>query len=194
MLMADVMSITLSVVGFLLFQQGLWLLSRALWPRRFAATTERARRNPVASFLVGLPVTGVAILLVVVAGKAFGAVGQVAAFTIFVLFWIYANVGVAGFISHIGHRLPSPADEARPWAVTVRGGVVLELSWLPPIIGWPGLLFASIILGAGAMTLSFFKIRQPVPAFSPPADAIRPDPAIEMTSAYTIREPAETLR
>jgi hypothetical protein len=194
MLMADVMSITLSVVGFLLFQQGLWLLSRALWPRRFAVTTERARRNPLASFLVGLPVTGLAMLLVAIAGKAFGAVGQVAAFTLFVLFWIYANVGVAGFVTHIGQRLRSPADDARPWAATVRGGVVLELAWLPPIIGWPGLLFASIILGAGAMTLSFYRIRQVAPAPSPLPAAIETESAVPTTPAYTVREPAEALR
>ena len=197
MLMADVLSITLVILGFLLTQQGLWLLSRALWPRRFAATTERARRNPAASFLIGLPVTGVAVLLVALAGNAFGAVGQVAAFALFVLYWIYANVGVAGFVTHLGQRLKSPADDARPWAATVRGGVVLELAWLPPILGWPGLLFASIILGAGAMTLSFFRVKEPasetvVP--TPLRSSMVPPAAIEATPGYIVREPAEALR
>src|SRR6266516_7053806 len=127
MLMADVLSITFSIVGFLLAQQGLWLVSRALWPRRFAAATLRCRRNPVASFGVGLPVTAGTILLITIIGKRFGAIGQIAAFTLFVLFWIYANVGVAGLVTHIGQRLQSPADDARPWAATVRGGVVTEL-------------------------------------------------------------------
>jgi hypothetical protein len=193
MLMADVMSITLIIVGILFFQQGLWLLSRALWPRRFARSTERARRNPVASFFVGLAVTGLALLLITIIGKGFGAVGQGAAFTLFVLFWIYANVGVAGFVTHLGQRLRSPADEKRPWAATVRGGVVLELSWLPPIIGWPGLLFASVILGAGAMTLSFFGMRESIPAPSPLPTAIEPDPALEMTRTYTVRQPVEAM-
>jgi hypothetical protein len=194
MLMADVMSITLIILGFLLAQQGLWLLSRALWPRRFAAATLRCRRNPVASFLVGVPVTGLVVLLVNVAGKALGAVGQVAAFAIFILYWIYANVGTAGFVTHVGQRLSSPADEARPWAATVRGGVATELAWLVPFVGWFGILPVSIVLGAGAATLSLFKAKErkepTAPLGMPPAH--EEPPATPM--GYAAHEPAEVLR
>jgi len=63
----------------------------------------------------------------------------------------------SGFVTMIGERLASPADMGRPWRATVRGGVALELTYLVPIIGWFGVLPASMILGAGAMTMSLFK-------------------------------------
>lgn len=164
MLMADVMTVTLVILGFLVSQQGLWLLCRALWPRRFAAATARCGRNPVASFLVGLPVTAVAMALVAFAGNAMGAAGQVAAFALFIGYWVYANLGTAAFVTHVGQRLASPADEARPWAATVRGGVATELAWLVPIVGWFALMPASVILGAGAVTLALLRPKEPAPS------------------------------
>jgi len=89
-------------------------------------------------------------------GKSFGAIGQIAAWIFAGLFVFYAGVGTSGFVTLIGQRLASPSDLNRPWRATVRGGVALELSCLIPIIGWLGIFPASIILGAGAMTLSFF--------------------------------------
>ena len=157
MLMADVMLWTLVIVGFCLAQQGLWLLCRALWPRRLAAATERCATRPVVSFLVGLPVTAAAVAAVAIAGNALGAVGQALAFAGFIAFWVYANLGAAAFATYVGQRLTSPADLARPWAATVRGGVALELAWLVPVVGWLGVFPVSIVLGTGAVTLAMFS-------------------------------------
>ena len=192
MLMADVFSITLIILGFLLAQQGLWLLSRALWPRRFAAATVRCRRNPVASFFVGLPVTAAVVVLFAVLGNKLGAAGQVAAFAVFVLFWIYANIGTAGLVTHVGETLKSPTDRDRPWAATVRGGVVTELAWLLPIVGWPVLLFASIVLGAGATTLSWFRVK-PRSELTAPAEAMSQDMSLPRQPGSVLGEPAEAL-
>jgi hypothetical protein len=197
MLMADVLSITLSILGFLLAQQGLWLISRALWPRRFSAATLRCRRNPVASFVVGVPVTAAWLVLVAVVSRWFGAAGQIASFALFILYWIYANVGTAGFVTHVGQHLASPADEARPWAATVRGGVATELAWLVPFVGWFGVLPVSIVLGAGATTLSLFcakeRVESPVQSGTVfPHPGAAHEPALPV--AYAQHEPAEVLR
>ena len=181
MLMADVMLWTLVIVGFCLAQQGLWLLCRALWPRRLAAATERCARRPVVSFLVGLPVTAAAIAAVAVAGNALGAVGQALAFAGFIAFWVYANLGAAAFATYVGQRLTSPADLARPWAATVRGGVALELAWLVPVVGWVGVFPVSIVLGTGAVTFAIFSRRRGAEAHATDVaqgaahDANRPD-------------------
>jgi hypothetical protein len=184
MLVADVLSITLAVLGFLLSLQGLWLLCRALWPRRVAAAAARCGRSPVTSFLVGLPVTALVAVAVGAAGKALGAAGQAIAFGVLCLYMVYAHTGVAGFVTHLGRRLPSPADEARPWAATVRGGVVLELAYVVPLVGWFVLLPASVILGAGAMTLSFFRIKS-VPDRDGEAATPPPMPAATHGHVYT---------
>jgi hypothetical protein len=193
MLMADVMIWTLGIVGFLLAQQGLWLLCRALWPDRLAAATERCRRRPVVSFLVGLPITAAVIAGIAVAGNALGAVGQAAAFAGFILFWVYANLGTAAFATYLGQRLASPADLARPWAATIRGGVALELAWLVPIVGWIGLLPASIVMGTGAVTLAMFA-RKAQPQAQPTEVTPPPLPHFAAPAAYHIPEPAEALR
>ena len=65
------------------------------------------------------------------------------------LFVLFASTGVAGLATTIGHRLPSPADADRPWKATIRGGIVLELAYLVPFLGWFVLLPGSLILGAG---------------------------------------------
>jgi hypothetical protein len=170
MLLGDVAAIALSIIGFLLSLQGLWLLCRALWPGRLRRTAECSRRW-LRCLCVGLPVTAFAIALAVFVGKSFGAIGQIAAWVFAGIFAFYAGVGTSGFVTLIGQRLASPSDLDRPWRATVRGGVALELTCLVPIIGWLGILPASIILGAGAMTLSLFT--------SEPARPPRPDADFE---------------
>jgi len=155
MLLGDVAAIALSIIGFLLSLQGLWLLCRALWPSRLRKTAECSRLW-LRCFFVGLPVTAATIVLAIFIGKTFGAVGQIAAWVFAGIFAFYAGVGTSGFVTLIGQRLASPSDLDRPWRATIRGGVALELTCLIPIIGWLGILPASIILGAGAMTLSLF--------------------------------------
>jgi hypothetical protein len=157
MLLADDVAIALSIIGFLLSLQGLWMLSRALWPTRVQNASFRVHRNGIASFFLGLVII---VAVIVAAGSAakLGAPGQFFAFALGSAFVVYANVGVAGLATHIGRRLPSPSDTDRPWRATVRGGVALELAYLVPIVGWLGLLPISLILGAGANTLAFFAL------------------------------------
>lgn len=159
MLLASVFAWPLFIIGLLLSFQGLWLTSRALWPARVQAAAGRCRRNGVASFFVGLPIVAIAIVFSVAVGRAGGAPGQILAFFVAGLWFVYANVGIAGLATHIGQRLASPADADRPWRATLRGGIALELAWLTPVPGWVALLPISIILGTGAATLSFFRPR-----------------------------------
>lgn len=157
MLMADVLAIALSVIGFLLSLLGLWLLCRALWPRRVESAAARCRSNAIACFITGLLVTLVTVVVAVGLATRFGAPGQIMAFIVAFLYMIYAGIGMAGLATHVGRRLMSPVDAARPWRATVRGGITLELAYLFPLLGWFGLLPISFILGSGAVTLSFFR-------------------------------------
>jgi hypothetical protein len=165
MLFGDVMAIGLSIAGFLLSLQGLWLVCLAMWPRRVARTAERCERNGIKSFLVGVLVTGGFLLASVVVAKRLGTAGQLAAWALGFLFLIFSGIGTTGLVTHLGKRLSSPADADRPWKATVRGGVALELAYLVPILGWFGLLPLSLIIGAGAATLSFIGRRE---AATPP--------------------------
>jgi hypothetical protein len=100
--------------------------------------------------LVGIPIAGLLVFTFSVASKlpnplnAFGMIIVVSSFLLF------SSVGIAGLATVIGGRLPSPTDADRPWNATIRGGVVLELAFLVPVVGWFFLLPLSLILGAGA--------------------------------------------
>ena len=157
MLMADILAYFFVVLGFMMAFPGLWLLCRGLWPNLVNESNCDCENGLLKPFLVGLPVSGAALFVAIALTKIGGPVAGVAAIATFSLYIIYASTGVSGLVTVIGQRLPSPADKDRPWNATIRGGVVLELSWLLPFLGWFILLPASFIIGAGAATRSVIK-------------------------------------
>jgi len=70
---------------------------------------------------------------------------------------LQAHTGVSGLATSIGRRLASPLDEQNAWRSTLRGGVVLELAYLLPLLGWFVILPASIIIGSGAANLGLLS-------------------------------------
>jgi hypothetical protein len=169
MLMADTMSIFFVIVGMLLAFSGLWLLCRGLWPEAVEAAAARCVKRIWPYFLAGLPLTLVAIVLTRVL-FALGPVGKVAGVAVVCFYLLQANIGVAGLVTAIGRRLPSPLDEQSPWRATLRGGIALELTYLLPILGWFVVLPAATIIGTGAFNaglLSRLKIQTTAqPAFA----------------------------
>lgn len=181
--LGDSVAVALSILGFLLALQGVWLVCRALWPRRVERATEQCRRRAITSFVVGAVISGIVIFALILSASRLGTFGQLAAWVLGGLFLIYASVGTSGFVTHMGQRLASPSDIDRPWRATIRGGIAFECACLLPIVGWLGLFPASIILGCGAVTLSFFAAdRQDRPANRLPAREL---PALEPAEALS---------
>lgn len=157
MLMADTMAVFFVILGLLLAFPGLWLLCRGLWPRTVELATVRCHRGLRSSFLVGVVTTFLMVLLTIILANRLGSVGKIAGIVLVCLYLLHAHTGVAGLATAIGQRLASPQDESRPWRATLRGGLVLELTYLLPILGWFGILPLSIIIGSGAVTLALPK-------------------------------------
>ena len=154
MLMADTMAIFFTVLGLMLATPALWLLCRGLWPDLVTQSAVYCRRSLLVPFFIGLPIAVVSVITVIVLSKLpqpFAAIGIIG---FICLTLIYAHVGVSAIASVLGDRLPSPADAGKPWNATVRGGIVLELSYLLPVIGWFVILPVSLIVGAGLTTRS----------------------------------------
>ena len=202
MLVADTFAIALTILGILLSFQGLWLLCRALWPDRTIRSADRCKSNPVLSFVIGLPITGL-MMLISGAASAAGGPGQAVSLIVFTVWLFYAGIGTAGLATHIGKRLESPIDEFRPWRATLRGGIALSLAYLVPIVGWIVILFGSFVMGAGATTMSFFRTRaeRDAAATPPPLDAALAarlaggaDPAALGHTAYGRQRDEEVLR
>ena len=166
MAFADVLSVVFIILGFLIAFPAYWLGSRALWPG-LTRRAERCYRDlPVRTTLLGIPVTLVLIVLNVVllappnaAIKFVGALFLAASFG-------YALAGVAGLAGHIGSRLTSPIDAGRPWRATLRGAVILELTFLLPVLGWFLILPLTLLSGVGAATIGLLRpdrIAEPAP-------------------------------
>ena len=158
MLMADTLAIFFVILGLLSAFPGLWLLCRGLWPNMVASSADRCRNGLIKPILVGAPLSAAVIVFAIVFAKFPGGLGAIVSAAIICAFAMVANAGVAGFATCIGERLASPVDAARPWKATLRGGIVLELSYLLPVLGWFVILPLSIIIGCGAATLSLINL------------------------------------
>lgn len=163
MLMADTMAIFLSVLGMLIACPALWLLCRGLWPDLVDYCKADCSVTLFKPFLVGLPLTIAAVFAVAFLSKLPQPVGGISSLALICLFITYAGSGVAGLATVIGERLPSPADALCPWKATIRGGIVLELSYILPFLGWFVLLPISIVIGAGATTRAVIKTHRRKP-------------------------------
>lgn len=163
MMLADTIGIFLFVVGVLIAFPSLWLLSRALWTNAVIACSERNSRGLIKSFFVGLPIVVITIVVMGLLGKLPGPVGQLSPLLALSVLFFYASVGVAGVATMLGARLPSPADNDRPWKVTLRGGIVLVLSYMFPVLGWFLILPVSLVIGCGTLTRVLLVSGKPKP-------------------------------
>ncbi|HJL18776.1 MAG TPA: hypothetical protein RMH99_24150 [Sandaracinaceae bacterium LLY-WYZ-13_1] len=138
------------VAALLLALTAYWLLVRALAPRFVERSRERWRRRPILTTLLGGVIgglgTGVGLLLMsldVGVAKLAGA-GMITALL------AVALAGAAGLAARVGEGLASPSDDGREWFQTLKGGAVLELSFLLPFFGWLVLMPLAIYGGFGA--------------------------------------------
>lgn len=156
MLMADTMAIFFVILGFLLAFPGLWLLCRGLWPETVSSAATVCRSGLLKPFFAGLPITILMIFAAIALGNL-GPPGKIAAAVVVCLYLMFANCGVSGLATTIGERLPSRIDAGQVWRATLRGGVILELTYLLPILGWFGLLPISMTIGCGASLIALFR-------------------------------------
>ena len=168
MLMADTMSIFFVVLGMMLALPGLWLLCRGLWPEAVAAAAERCHKRLWSSFLAGLPITIMMVAIAAILFNVLGPFGKIAGLGVICLYMLQAHTGVSGLATSIGSRLATSRDEQRLWRSTLRGGIVLELAYLLPFLGWFVILPVSIIIGSGAANLGLLsKLKRALLARSP---------------------------
>lgn len=172
---AEVHAVIALVLGLLVAFPALALFLRALAPDTVDAAARQARDRPLRSLLAGVVVVAPGLVVVTVLGKLPG-LGKPLSGLVFALLFLYAYLGVAGLAGHIGVRLPSPSDAARPWLATLRGAVVLECACGLPFIGWFFLAPVALVTGAGAVTIGLFsRATTPTTTAAPVAEAA-PEP------------------
>jgi hypothetical protein len=153
MIFADILFWFLVVAGAVVALNAHWLAAVAL----FRPTVERSHRTyasrPVAATLIGLaalvPVLGVFAVFTRAAHPGVKLV--TGALLMFPL--VLALVGSAGLADRIGAGLAAPVDEAQPWHRVLRGGTVLALLFVVPVLGWFVMLPLTLASGLGVVLL-----------------------------------------
>jgi hypothetical protein len=162
----NVWGIALLIAGFLAALTGFQLLLAAVFARRADAALRTLRERPGLSGVLGV-LAVIATVVAIAVLQQFGGPGKFLGGLITAAMAFPLAGGLATVSRFVGERMPSPADDGRPWRATLRGGVTCALAFVVPIVGWFLVLPASAVMGLGAVALSFFA----------PAASAAPKPA-----------------
>jgi len=172
--MADILKIFLLIVGGLLIYIGFWLAAEALFP----ALVERSRKQydrPWKLTFAGLAMAAPFVFGALAIFKISHPVMNIVAFVLLAVVLFGGLAGSAGLAKRIGIGLPAPIDDSQPWRRVLRGGIVLELTFLLPFIGWLGLTIWTLVTGFAALVFAVREAKAPAPPAEPtPAPKVEP--------------------
>ncbi len=156
MIFADILFYFLIILGFYLVFISYWLASFALCPALVERCRERFELQPVSCVFIGLLSSAPFLLLGggllrLMGNGIFQGIGLLFLST----FAFGAFVGSAGLAFQIGRGLANLSDEGQRWRQVLRGGVVLGLMFLLPVIGWFFTMPVAFIGGFGAFVMSY---------------------------------------
>lgn len=183
--LADVLTITLVILGFLIVFNCYWLIAEAL----FSGFVERARtryhEHPIRTSLVGALV-GVPIFAVGLATAGKGGPLKLVGFICLSAPALAGLLGSTGLVRQIGCGLASPLDEAQPWRRVLRGGIVLACAFVLPFVGWFAVLPLTLTSGVGAFVYAAFADRK-----ASAGAAVNAEPAAEPSPEAAVQPPVD---
>jgi len=152
-IMADVLKILLIILGLQMCIISYWLLIAAIAPTFVERSRLRYNASPWRTLMLGLLVGVPGVILGISLVSTGGGATQFFGFAVLSIVLLAGLFGSGGFASHVGHRMPSPGDQASPWRAPLRGGIVLAIAFVLPIIGWFILLPLTLASGLGNVLL-----------------------------------------
>jgi hypothetical protein len=175
MIVADILMWFLLIAGTYIVINAYWLTTQGLFPDFVDSCRERIRRAPFKPLLLGLGSTVPAAIIGVAMLRAPSPILKFAGATLLLLLILTGLMGSAGLAAQVGAGLGSIADERTSWRRVWRGGLVLGLTFILPLIGWLLILPATLVIGVGATLQSFRRAR-------PTRQAAAFDPHLAATS------------
>ncbi len=154
MIMADVLTWFLLILGSLLVFVAHWVGAYGLFPGLVERCSERYARRPVAATLLGLVVLVPLLIAAGVVAQRNHPVINLLVLLVLTVPTLLALLGSAGLAWRVGSGLGSPSDSTQPWRRVLRGGVVLSLVFLMPVIGWLVLLPWALVSGLGVALMA----------------------------------------
>lgn len=170
--MADVLMWTFIILGFYVIMLAYWLVAFALAPKLVDGSRRRFEVSPIRNLLMGLlvgvPVVGLGMLLFSIPNTF----PKILGFGFILLPLLMGLLGSAGLCQRIGEGLNSPSDKGAPWMGVRRGGIVLGLTFIFPLLGWFMVMPLVLISGVGALVLSWRDGRKMPVSPPPPLDEV----------------------
>lgn len=151
---ADIYKILYILLGFYAVHVSYWLLAAGVFPEFVERCSANYQARPGKTLLAGVltfaPIQLLGWGLTVVPNPVVKVAGTI----ILLLSLLLAFVGSAGLALRIGKGLKAEIDEKSPWRRSLRGGLVLGLSFNLPLLGWFVVLPLTLISGFGALVLA----------------------------------------
>jgi hypothetical protein len=159
MIMADVLTWFLLIVGTILVLNSYWLAAVSLWPT-WVDTCAARYRQPVKTTLAGVVAAIPCVIVVMLLRNSHHPVGNAVSIIAIGVLLVAGMAGSAGLAQRIGQGLVSPKDEGQPWRRVLRGGIVFAFTMLLPFVGWFVVLPWALVSGLGAVTLAWSSSRR----------------------------------
>ncbi|MFT6574755.1 MAG: hypothetical protein ACI9NQ_000852 [Paracoccaceae bacterium] len=160
MIMADVLLYTFVILGFFAITVAYWVAAVALAPRLVERSCERYGSSPWKSLLIGaalgVPLTAIGLGLANGGPPALKIFGVLVVLLVFLL----GLCGSAGLCLRIGKGLVNPIDEVQPWLRVKRGGIVLGLMFIFPVLGWFLVFPVAVFSGIGTAFLGWRDLKK----------------------------------
>jgi len=153
MIFADILFWFLMVAGAYLALNAYWLAAVALFRPAVERAHETFVTRPIAATLAGLLGLIPAVFLFLVFVRAVHPGVKLLTGALMMVPLILALIGSAGLADRIGAGLSAPVDAAQPWRRVLRGGAVLALLFVVPLLGWFAVFPLTLASGLGAMLL-----------------------------------------
>ncbi len=183
--LADVFTITLIILGFLIVYVSYWLLAAGLFPRFAERCSQRIGAAPIKTALLGaITLAPLVAIGLAISSKAPNSAGKIAGVAIALFALLAALLGSAGLALRIGAGLKSRRDERDPWRRVLRGGIVLALSFVLPFVGTFLVMPLAFAAGFGAFLFCAFRREAaPVSALAAEPIVVQPSPLLPSTVA-----------
>lgn len=165
--LADVFTFLFVILGFVIVFVSYWLMAAGLFPAFVERSAGHFGRAPIRMALLGLITLGPLILIGGGLSKAAPNAGlKVVGIAVILLGLLAALFGSAGLALRIGEGLKAARDEADPWRRVLRGGIVLGLTFVLPLIGTFVVMPYAFLAGFGAFLCSLWG-RSPAVVLAP---------------------------
>ena len=157
MIMADVFKILFLILGMLICTVSYWLMFSALFGPTVARAQQALATRPLRTLITGVVVGAPSIFLgIVLASNGAGPI-KLLGVTLLIALVTAALFGSTGLVWMVGRGLGNPQLPRHDGVLVFRGGLVVSIACVFPLVGWFLVLPAMLLAGLGA----FFHVLRP---------------------------------